>query len=96
MFATAAALARGAAASEKFAFGNQINAAGVPDKALLERGDGQTDFFIAARKLGQIVKRHRAHAAGTEKVKQAFTAARAFGQQQDAVGTAADVALQAR
>ncbi len=96
VLATAAALARGAAASKQLAFGNQINAAGVPGKALLERGDGQTDFFIAARKLGQIVKRHRAHTAGTEKVKQAFAAARAFGQQQDAVGTAADVALQAR
>ena len=48
VLATAAALARGAAASKQLAFGNQINAAGVPGKALLERGDGQTDFFIAA------------------------------------------------
>jgi hypothetical protein len=51
-------------------------------------------LFVAGLELGQRVEGGRVQAAGAQKVQQAFAPARAFGQQQHALGAGADVGLQ--
>jgi predicted Zn-dependent protease len=60
----------------------------APGKALGQGGVGDAQFFAAGDEFLQAVKADRLHAAGPQKVQQALAPARAFGQDEGAVGRA--------
>ena len=88
------AAAGGGPCGKEFGFGDQVHAVLKPVKTADQGRRGHADFFVAGQKIFKAVEDRWREAAGTHKVKQAFAAAIAFGQDQHAGFAAVDVRLQ--
>ena len=90
------AAAGGGSGGKEFGLGDEVDAFFKPVKAAGQRGGRHADFFLAGEEFFEAVEDRRREAAGAHKVQQAFTAAVALGQDQQAVRAAAQVGPQAR
>jgi len=88
------AASRGRADGKQFGLGDQVEASFGPAKANLQCGGGNADFFGAAFELCQRIKRRWADVGRAQEVEQAFAAAIALGQDEQAVGCFVSVHLQ--
>ena len=88
------AAAGGGACGKEFGFGDQINAVLKPMKTADQSCRGHADFFVAGQEVFKAVEHRGREAAGPHEVKQAFAAAIAFGQDQNAGFATVDVRLQ--